>query len=109
MNILQRIIALLVACTASSLVAADTSANWKHHCAKCHGEDGRGDTKTGHKLNISDLTDATFQSKFTDREAFDSVKVGLKSAKGKVIMKAVPGLTDDEINALVGHVRSLKK
>jgi cytochrome c553 len=101
---------MLFAVTAtSSLVAANPATLWKKDCAKCHGEDGRGDTKTGHKRLINDLTDPAFQAKFTDEEAAQSIKFGLKDAKGKVIMEAVKGVSDDDIKALVAYVRSLKK
>lgn len=92
-----------------SAAAADPAALWRKDCAKCHGEDGRGDTKMGHKLYISDLTDAKLQAKFTDEEAANAIKFGLKDAKGKVIMKKVRGLSDADVQALVAHVRTLKK
>jgi cytochrome c553 len=93
----------------SSLFATDAAALWKKDCAKCHGDDGRGATKSGRKYLINDLTDASFQAKFTDEEATNSIKFGLKDAKGKVIMKAVHGLTDNDIKALVAYVRALKE
>lgn len=93
----------------SSLFATNAATIWKKDCAKCHGEDGRADTKIGHKRLMNDLTDASFQAKFTDEEATKSIKFGLKDAKGKVIMKAIKGVSDDDIKALVAYVRSLKK
>lgn len=104
-----RLLVSIAALTASSGYAASAASLWKNECAKCHGADGRGDTKMGRKLYISDLTNPELQAKFTDEEAFNAVKFGLKDAKGKVIMKAVRKVSDDEINALVGHVRSLRK
>jgi cytochrome c553 len=92
-----------------SLFAANAAALWKSECASCHGDDGRGDTKMGRKLYISDLTDAALQAKFTDEEAAKSIKFGLKDAKGKVIMKEISGVSDDDVKALVAYVRSLKK
>ena len=103
------LVVLLAVVATSSLSAADAAAFWKKTCAKCHGDDGRGDTKMGHKLYINDLTDASLQAKFTDEEAATSIKSGLKDAKGKVIMKAIDGVSDDEVKALVAYVRSLKK
>jgi len=104
------VIALCLAgVAASSTRAADAAALWQHRCSKCHGEDGRGDTKMGHKLYINDLTSASIQSKFTDVEATNAIKFGLKDAKGKTIMKAIDGLSDDEVKALVAYVRGLKK
>ena len=103
------LVVLVAAFVTSSLYATEAATLWKNNCAKCHGEDGRGDTKMGRKLYISDLTDASLQAKFTDEEAAKSIKFGLKDAKGKVIMKAIDGVSDDDVKALVAYVRSLKK
>ncbi|MBI2516948.1 MAG: cytochrome c [Opitutae bacterium] len=89
--------------------AADVAANWENNCQSCHGADGRGDTKMGKKLKIKDLTDAAFQAAFTDEDATKAIKEGIKDKNGKTTMKPVEGLSDDEITALVAHVRSLKK
>jgi mono/diheme cytochrome c family protein len=88
--------------------AADAKSNWDDNCAKCHGADGKGDTKMGHKLDIKDFTDAKVQAQFTDDQAFSAVKDGLKDLAGKTRMKAIEGLSDDEIKALVQYVRGLK-
>lgn len=89
--------------------AADAAANWEEHCASCHGADGRGDTKMGKKLKIKDLTDAAFQARFSDEDAAKAIKEGLKDEKGKIQMKPIEGLTDEDVAALVAHVRTLKK
>lgn len=94
--------------TAASLAAADVAANWENHCTSCHGPDGKGETKMGKKLKIKDLTDAAYQATFTDADAVKAVKEGVKNETGKTTMKAIEGLADDEINALVAHVRTLK-
>lgn len=93
----------------SSLPAADAAALWRKNCVTCHGADGRGDTKEGRKLYISDLTEAELQAKFTDEEATKSIRSGLKDAKGRIIMKAISGVSDDDVKALVAYVRALKK
>lgn len=89
--------------------AADGAATWDDNCAKCHGPDGKGDTKIGHKLNISDLSSADVQAQFTDEQAFAAVKDGFKDKEGKMRMKAIEGLSDDDIKAVVQHLRTLKK
>jgi cytochrome c553 len=91
------------------LVAADVLANWKEHCAKCHGDDGKGDTKMGRKLSIADLTDPAVQAKFTDEAALKAMKDGVTDKAGKVAMKPIEGLPADEMPALVKFVRDLKK
>lgn len=88
--------------------AADAKANWEEHCAKCHGAEGKGDTKMGKKLHIQDYTDAAVQAKFTDEEAYKAIKEGRKDANGKTLMKAIEELSDDEAKAMVQYVRSLK-
>jgi cytochrome c553 len=94
---------------ASAAFAADAAANWDNHCSSCHGADGKGETKMGKKLKIRDLTDAAYQASFTDEDIFNAMKVGVKNAAGKVTMKAIEDISDDEMRELVTYVRSLKK
>lgn len=101
--------AVISVAAATAAYAGDVKENWTKACAKCHGADGKGETKPGRKLNIKDLSDATFQASFTDDEAFKAVKSGLNDKDGKVRMKPAEGLTDDDIKGLVAHVRALKK
>src|SRR5512137_1531720 len=93
-----------------SAQAADAKENWAKHCAKCHGEDGKGDTKMGKKAGAKDLTDAKVQEAKKDDQLFKSIKEGVKDGD-KTLMKAYgeEGLSDDEIKALVAHVRTFKK
>ncbi|MCX8091821.1 MAG: cytochrome c [Verrucomicrobiae bacterium] len=94
---------------ALSASAADAKENWEKHCAKCHGADGKGQTKMGQKLGVKDYTDPKVQEGFTDEQAFKAIKEGLKDKEGKTLMKAAEGLSDDEIKALVKFVREFKK
>lgn len=102
---------LLAVATVSliSVTAADVKENWEKTCVKCHGPDGKGDTKMGQKLGIKDLTDAKLQGELKDDQAFKAVKEGIKDNEGKIKMKPAEGLSDDEVKALVAHVRTLKK
>jgi cytochrome c553 len=89
--------------------AADVKETWEKTCSKCHGPDGQGKTKMGEKLAIKDLTDAKLQTELKDDQAFKAIKEGIKDSEGKIKMKPAEGLSDDEIKALVAHVRTLKK
>ena len=89
--------------------AADAKENWDKQCAKCHGPDGKGQTKMGQKLGVKDYTDAKFQAEMKDDAAFKAIKEGVKDKDGKQTMKAAEGLSDDDIKALVKHVRTFKK
>lgn len=100
--------------TAVSVKAADAREIWTTQCAKCHGVEGKGDTKIGLKLGVKDLTDAKVQADIKDDAATKAIKDGIKDADGKTKMKAfVTGaetpLADDEVQALVAYVRALKK
>lgn len=100
--------ALMIA-SALTASAADAKENWSKMCAKCHGEDGKGQTKMGQKLGIKDMTDAKVQEELKDDAAFKAIKEGVTDKDGKTQMKAAEGLSDDDIKALVQHVRSFKK
>ena len=39
---------------AALVLAAPVAENWENHCAKCHGADGKGQTKVGKKLGVLD-------------------------------------------------------
>ena len=88
---------------------ADAGANWGELCAKCHGENGKGETKMGKKLGIADLTDAKVQEKFTDEQAVKAMKEGIKDKDGKVAMKPIENVSDADMKALAVSVRGLKK
>jgi cytochrome c553 len=103
------IAAVLGLATAFSVRAADAKANWDNLCAKCHGAEGKGDTKMGQKLGCKDFTDAKVQADIKDDKAFKALKEGLKSDDDKTLMKPFDTLTDDEIKALVAYVHTLKK
>jgi cytochrome c553 len=90
-------------------VAADAATNWTDQCAKCHGADGKGETKMGKKLGIRDLSDAKVQAGFDDAAIVKAVKEGIKDKDGKVTMKPIEGLSEADIKALVPVVRGLKK
>lgn len=95
--------------TALSAGAADAKAIYEKDCAKCHGIDGKGDTKMGKKLGVKDYTDSKVQAELKDPDAFRAVKEGLKDKDGKVLMKPADGLSDEEIKALVAYMRTFKK
>jgi cytochrome c553 len=103
--ILATAIGFAAAMTAS---AADAKGNWEQSCAKCHGADGKGQTKMGQKLGIKDYTAAKVQAELKDDAAFKAIKEGLKDKEDKTLMKAAEALTDDEIKALVAYVRAFK-
>jgi cytochrome c553 len=99
----------LLAMPALSLCAADGKANYEKDCAKCHGADGKGETKMGKKYGAKDYTDAKVQAELTDEAATKAIKEGYKDKDGKVVMKPAEDLSADDIKALVAYMRTFKK
>src|SRR5262249_22597990 len=103
------ILSVVLMTTATTVLAADAKANWEKHCAKCHGVDGKGQTKMGKQAGAKDYTDPKVQAEIKDDSAFKAIKEGLK-VNGKEAMKpSSDKLSDDEIKALVAHVRTFGK
>src|SRR5258706_568158 len=103
------LLTILFALPTAPICAADAKALYEKDCAKCHGTDGKGDTKMGKKLGAKDYTDAKVQAELKDDAAFKAIKDGLKSKEDKPLMKPSEGLSDDDIKALVAYMRTFKK
>jgi len=103
------IVAALLLTTAGLLKAAEAKENWTKHCAKCHGEDGKGQTRMGKQAGAKDYTDAKVQAEIKDDNAVKVIKEGLTESGKKKMDPYKEKLTDDEIKALVAHIRTFKK
>src|ERR1043166_6208420 len=68
--------------------AAPVAENWENHCTKCHGADGKGQTKAGKKLAVKDYTDAKVQAEMKDAEMLKATADGINDKAGKEKMKA---------------------
>ena len=111
MILLAAMFGLTAALNASGAEAKD---NWDTLCAKCHGAEGKGDTKMGTRLGCKDFTDAKVQADIKDDAAAKAIVDGLKSDDDKTLMKpfvtgADSPLSDAEVKALVAYVRTLKQ
>ncbi len=94
----------------AALAHADPSANWTQNCAACHGADGAGHTKAGRMAQVKNFTDAAYQKTFTDDQASQQIKNGLKDPTGKEKMKAFGDkFSDADIKGLVDYVRAFQK
>jgi mono/diheme cytochrome c family protein len=94
---------------AALMLAAPASENWENHCAKCHGADGKGQTKAGRKLQVKDYTDAKVQAEMKDAEMIKATADGVTDKAGKERMKGYKDeLTPKEIEELVAYVRKFK-
>jgi mono/diheme cytochrome c family protein len=85
-------------------------ALFEAHCAVCHGPGGKGDGPGVRIIaqRLQDFSDAAAMRGVDDRFLFDIIKKG-GSQFGR--SNAMPSwgmkLSDDEIRALVAHIRSL--
>src|SRR5262245_44515454 len=103
------LIAGLLLAAGGVLRAADAKENWTKHCAKCHGEEGKGQTRMGRQSGAKDYTDAKVQEALKDDKAFKIIKEGLSEDGKKKMDPYGEKLSDDEIKALVAHIRGFKK
>lgn len=89
--------------------AAPVAENWENLCQKCHGADGKGQTKSGKKLQLRDYTDAKVQAELKDEEMFKAIADGVTDKAGKEKMKAYKDeISKEEINELVAYIRKFK-
>ena len=97
-------------CGPGALAAPSAKENYEKHCQKCHGPDGKSQTRLGKKSGAKDLSDKSNQAKLTDEDAFNGIKFGRKNSKGEEKMDSFGDvLSDKEISELVAYVRTLAK
>ena len=104
-------LALLVVAMPSSAVA-DGASDYKTYCAMCHGATGKGDGAASANLNPkpADLSSEAFWKGKDDAYLKKVVKEG-GAAVGKSPLMAAWGkvLSDAQIDAVVAHLKTLKK
>ncbi len=90
-------------------LAAPATENWENNCTKCHGDDGKGQTKVGKKLQLKDYSDAKVQAEMKDEDMIKAITDGINDKAGKEKMKAFKDtLSADEIKDLVAYIRKFK-
>ncbi len=110
-TLLQRLLPLGLAAgliAVGSAFAASPAENYENQCAKCHGADGKGQTKVGKRLNLRDMTTEAYKKELDDAKALASLKEGIKK-DGKEIKKSYASeFSDADLKGLIAYVRTLK-
>ena len=104
--------ACIILCILSPVaaMAASPRENWDNHCAKCHGENGDGRTKTGTQRWIKDYTDPKVQAEFSDSGLLKNLLLGIRSDDGKERMPAFKDkLPVNEAKDLIALIRSFRR
>ena len=103
------LIAGLLTAAGGVLRAADAKENWAKHCAKCHGADGKGETKMGRQNGAKDYTDPKVQAELKDENAIKAIKEGIVDKGKKKMDPYGDKLTEEETKALIAFMRGFKK
>jgi cytochrome c6 len=99
----------LLTAFASASWAADVKENWEKNCQKCHGPDGKGQTKMGRQSGVKDYTDAKVQAELKDENAIKIIKEGIVEKDKKKMDPYKDKFTDEEIKALIAYIRAFNK
>ena len=99
----------MLAVFAGASRAADVKENWEKNCLKCHGADGKGQTKMGRQSGVKDYTDPKVQEELKDENAVKIIKEGIVEKDKKRMDPYKDKLTDEEIKALIAYIRAFKK
>ena len=82
----------------------DGDAIYSQNCSKCHGDDGRAQTKKGRQLRATDFTDPKWQRGITDTKAVRIITNGHEE---------MPAFKDtlsvDQIREVMSYVRRFKR
>lgn len=95
----------MAACQPGPKSSRDGAVLFDLSCAQCHGHDGRG-APAFKGLGVPDFTDAALQQRRSDADLMKVIQDGPPSRK----MPPWRGLySDEQIRALVAHVRSFRR
>ncbi|MBS2029614.1 MAG: c-type cytochrome [Deltaproteobacteria bacterium] len=85
--------------------APDGAAVFSKRCAGCHGADGKGETKVGHKYHVADLSSPAWARKTTPEKAHDTIANGVEGKMPPMKHKLSP----EEVDAVTAYVFTLSK
>jgi mono/diheme cytochrome c family protein len=102
--------ALAAVAAVSAPAPPDGHAIWLANCATCHGVEGRGDRKpaeVGFTLPMPNFSDCSFATREADLDWSSTIhKGGPQRAFPRIMPAFEDALTDDEIDAVIGYMRT---
>ena len=104
------VVAVALWATAASASDEKVARMWKSKCGSCHGVDGKGATKQGTKMGMTDITTAAWQKEFTDEKIKETIEKGVsreKNGKKQEMDPLAKELSPEQIDQLLKHVRTL--
>lgn len=100
--------ALLLSLSLTTAAYAEGAAEiWTAKCKSCHGPDGRAQTQMGKKEAIVDMSQPAWQQAQTDDDIREVISDG--SSRNKKMKPYKEKLTPQQIDSLVGYIRTFKK
>jgi mono/diheme cytochrome c family protein len=75
-------------------------------CARCHGDDGKGNPVERARLGVPDMTDPVFHARLNDDQMKHAIRKGSTSGK---MPPFGTSFSEQQLEAIVAHVRTLKR
>ena len=85
---------------------ADGAAIYSEVCARCHGPSGVPDPANIARLGVKPLTSEHVQRQLSDADIRHQI---LRGSENKQMPSFDGALSDDQVDAIVSHVRSLRR
>ena len=102
-------IATVSAADLDAAALAKVRATYEKECARCHGKDGKGDTRVGRRLECKDYSKAEVWAKLKEPEVLKVLKEGLQK-DGRILMRPYGHkLKDQELKDLITYMKTFKK
>jgi mono/diheme cytochrome c family protein len=85
---------------------ADGPRVYAEACARCHGPDGVPDPGLRAQLGVKDLTDPELHARLSDDDLRRQIREGSDNKKMPAFNEM---LTPEQVDALVAHIRTLRR
>ncbi len=95
-----------IGCNSGAMTSKDGAVLFDKTCAQCHGRDGKADPIWKARLSVPDLSDPALQGKLSDDQMMKIIQDGSENRRMPPWRGA---FNEEQVRALVAHVRTLRK